>query len=163
MESIIDRQVAARNALNAKVNELRPALQEALKPFVGKKVLKGVPSTWTKKVKEVLDKVEEECLGDYRTSGWHFYYSFSTGYNVYGNLKTTYRVNDRVCEYVNEMFYVCSLDGHGRSDVLSDEWKVVPMLKCDYSASEIVNAKRRIAELDREISELKGFVSRFGR
>ena len=162
MESIIDRQVAARNALNAKVNELRPALQEALKPFVGKKVLKGVPSTWTKKVKEVLDKVEEECLGDYRTSGWHFYYVFSIPY-VWGHLKTSYPVSDCVCEYVNEMFYVCSLDGYGHSDVLSDEWKVVPMLKCDYSASEIANAKRRIAELDREISELKGFVSRFGR
>lgn len=162
METIIDRQVAARNALNAKVNELRPALQEALKPFVGKKVLKGVPSTWTKKVKEVLDKVEEECLGDYRTSGWHFYYTFSTPY-VWGHLKTSYPVSDCVCKYVNEMFYVCSLGGIGRSDVLSDEWKVVTMLKCDYSASEIVNAKRRIAELDREISELKGFVSRFGR
>lgn len=163
METIIDRQVQARNALNAKVNELRPALQEALKPFVGKKVLKGVPSTWTKKVREVLDKVEEECLGDYRTSGWHFYYSFSVGYNIYGHLKTTYMVNDHVCEYVNEMFYVCSLQDGSQGDYLSDEWKVVPRLKCDYSASEVVNAKRRIAELDREISELKGFVSRFGR
>lgn len=162
MESIIDRQVAARNALNAKVNELRPALQEALKPFVGKKVLKGNPTSWTKKVKEELDKVERKRLGDFPTNGWHFYYTFG-GAGVWGHLKTYYQVNDYVCEYVNEMFYVCSLEDDNRSDLLSAEWRNFQDLRCDYSASEIANAKRRIAELDREISELKGFVSRFGR
>ena len=153
-EFLLDSQVAARNEVNAKGNEIGEELREFFLQRINQKVIKVTPyRTWTAKVKNELEPLIDYVGLAAQQMSITFETSFQ--YNVYATLKKRFDLNGRTY-YQRRSIYACSL-----RDLCVAEFKKCEPERTDYTVEEISAARKRIAELDREISSLKGLVNPF--
>lgn len=166
------QQVEARNRLNAKANELAALLQEALKPYIGSKVIKVTPYTsWTKKVAEALDKVTSDLPSFYSESGMRILHGYRLTYNIYDysvyvELDTVYRNVRNVGEsvgYLKVEFRLCSLNGDHLASQQLSAVEPITERRTDYTVQELTEKRTKLLELEQEVRELKSELGEFSR
>jgi hypothetical protein len=160
---LLQLQVATRNKVNAKANELQAEFIKLLRPFVGKKVIKVAPyRQWTKQVSTLLCEQTSvaEFAGPWNGSfrlSWDFYQ-----YTVYATIDTTFKVSESSVEYVKREFAVCRLDGN--CDGTSITGLPDPAnFRTDYTVQELTEKRTKLLELEQQVSELKSELQEFSR
>lgn len=150
-DSQLSLEVATRNIVNAKANELRLVLQDVLKPFIGKKIIKVTPyRTLTKQVSAVIDPICE-------IPGFRFRVDSSYQYSLTGCIDKTYPINDCSVQYVKQEFYIASI----KDCVLVGADKKWEEFRTDYTVEEIIAARADIRSLEGRVSALKSLIREF--
>jgi hypothetical protein len=152
--TVLAAKVAARNRLNAELNRVDPLLNEAFKPFLGKKIIKA-DSTLTEAAKAVIPmKYEHGC-------GLAFYHDrseYALHFRFYcdeiGDRGNSHTLSTRAEHGIS----VGTIEGQ----VLKSLWPVLSDRRTDYSVAEIAEARKEIAELKAELSEAEQAISGFG-
>lgn len=156
MSEFLELQVAARNEVNATGNELGEKLRDFFADRMGQKVVKVTPyRTFTAKIKGELEPLVDHAKLD--SQGMSIVFDTSYEYSVYATLTKRFSHNER-SHFQRYMIYVCSLQ-----DLRVVEFKKCEAQRTDFTVEEIIGKRKRIAELDREISELKGSICDFER
>jgi hypothetical protein len=153
MREFLELQVAARNEVNEAGNELGEKLRDFFAARMGQKVIKVTPyRRFTAKVKSELGPIAR--LDSKEMS---IVFDTSCEYSVYATLTNRFSHGGR-SHFQRYMIYVCSL-----RDLCVVEFKRCEAQRTDFTVEEIIEKRKRIAELDREISELKGSIRDFER
>lgn len=152
-EKNLARQVATRNAVNVMANELRLHFREVLSRHVGKKVLKVTPyRTWTAKVKEELLHIEEWM----EEQNFRMRYELSCS-SIWVEIDKTYPVGEHTVNYVKQIITIGKVED---CVLVSCDIKCEPY-RTNYTVEEVKETRKKIAELDREISALKSSIHEF--
>ena len=145
-------QVATRNKVNSKANYVRKYLQDYLQQYIGKKIVKVTPyKTFTQNIKKELADFEQQ-IADQK---FRLLFYFSE-HRISAQIDTTYRIDESSVNCVKQEFYICTI----QNCVLTDFADCL-LFRTDYTEQEIVDKRQQIAELDRQISALKGEMNRF--
>lgn len=155
MTQALEVQVAARNEINKAANEFRTVIQEFFRERIGKKIIKVTPyRSLTAKVKDDLDPI----LRLFGQRDFQITFDRSYSYNIYCTIRKNVEIGNRsVC--FSQTVHACSLE----QDKVKDDWRECLQYREDFTVEEILEKRKRIAELDREISELKGSIRDFDR
>lgn len=149
----LEQEVVTRNSLNKKIGEVRNLMAKALKPYIGKKVIKYTPCVgWTAAVRKMLDDIEMDNME--RT--YRLNYTFHR-HSVWLNLDTHYNLEKCGCKYVDAILPLVDIDGDILQEVHCDECK----LRTDYTADEIRKGVERLKKLADEQSEIKSAIREF--
>lgn len=146
----LELEVATRNRVNQKAIECKIALQEALKPFIGKKVIKYNPyKTWTAAVKAKLDEVQKQLR--LAEDKFRLVYDISVSI-VWITVDCTYDIPGTcACQYVKRDIAICAIDG----DILADLTDDTIQPRTDYTIQEVTDNIKRMEELREEISKVR--------
>jgi hypothetical protein len=146
----LELEVATRNRVNQKAIECRIALQEALKPFIGKKVIKYNPyKTWTVAVKTKLNEVEKQLR--LAEDKFRLVYDISLSL-VWITVDCTYDVPGKCgCEYVKRDIAICTIDG----DILVDLTDDTIQPRTDYTVEEVIHNIEEMKKLREQISNIR--------
>lgn len=125
--TVLEVRVEGVNLANAEANRLRPLLVEAMRPFVGQKVIRQAGGLMDKvsKIVEPLLKTDDRRLHIYRSSSSLMWY-----------VKTCVNING-IAYYHESPVYVGDLRG-GILEKVIDDYE--PM-RTDFSAAEITEAR----------------------
>lgn len=154
---LLQRKITARNSVNAKVNELRPVLTKLLTPYVGKKVVKGVPSGW---VAKIANQINSELRLE--LTGFRLFFRFYINYSINGigsvtaEVDTTYKVADMACGYVEQAFTVCDLDRDKLRGFIN--WEPY---RTDYTLEEVLEGFAELERLETEACAIKSQLREF--
>lgn len=152
----LELQVATRNKVNAKANYVCSYLLDLFAKYEGKKIVKFTPyKSFTAQIKKEIEQLQQQVYEQ------KFRLSFYIGHgSISAELDTTYPVSEYSVNYVKQDFYlaryVCET---GVVNKLYD----FHSFRSDYTEQEIVDKRKRLAFLDREMSELQGELNRFNR
>jgi hypothetical protein len=151
MNELLALQVKNRNQLNAVANELQNKFGDLFATLIGKKAIKVTPyRTFTAKIKDQVAQIVD--LPD----GFSIVYDCGGLTRVFASLTKRFDFVGRTY-YLRTSIFVCPLD---RENVAPFE--ILPTVRrTDFTVEEIASARERIAELDRELSQLKGLVNDF--
>lgn len=156
MIEFLELQVAARNEVNAKANKLGESLRDFFLARMGQKVIKTTPyRSFAAKIKVQLDTIVD--FAELESRQMSIVFDTGSEYSVYATLKKRFDYDER-SHFQRCMIYVCSLQ-----DLCVAEFKKCEPRRTDYTVQEVIEKRKRIAQLDREISELKGSVRDFDR
>lgn len=155
-EKQLEAKVAARNKVNTAVLLHTPAIIEALKPLVGKKIFKAAGGI-THAAMEVLPK---EISGDVAHNPLSIWYE-STRYGIRVFFRICELVPDSHCQYADESFMV----GNGRGAILESvcalptpkQWRI------DYTAEEIRQARIDLIEAADAAAKIESKLFHFGK
>lgn len=148
----LEAKVAARNQVNALALEMAPKMIEALRPFVGQKIL-NQGDVLSAKVKAALPS------GEY-TPERHFWYT-ANKYALWANFKTCtsspgHYGDHHVASYAETSFLIGEMDGHTLKAVKNGQ-----TARTDFTVEEIQKAREAFkaaqAALDSAQSALSGF------
>ena len=155
-EKNLFRHVSTRNAVNVMANELRLHFADVLDPFIDKKVIKVTPyAYWTVKVKKELEQIEK-WMEDQK---FRLSYTF-TDYYVWADLDKTYQVGEHSVDYVKQQFQICKL----RDFVILESCRFdCDKFRTDYTPEEVTQTRKKIRDLENQVSELKSTISEFRR
>lgn len=141
----IGAKVAAVNAANKFVNDNFNRYSDALRPFVGKKILK-VDETLIKAVADVINLPTPENIRVVRNK---------SKYSLSLCVSATERCI--VCtEYSNAYMYLGDIN-EGILERLSSH----DDLKCDYTVEYVNKIKKEVGELERQLEDKKDLVRSF--
>lgn len=146
--TILAARVAAVNRANAEVNRLAPLYREAIKPFLGKVVIKA-DGLYTAKVKAVFPLATVDFPS-------YFVYSLYLGCFT---VKTFESYGNYSCVYAEPAFYAFTVNREGIAEPLAHEF--VP-LRTDYTVAEIEAARVRVEELEELARQAKAACEPFG-
>jgi hypothetical protein len=156
----LELEVATRNKLNRTAIECHAAFREALKDFIGKKVIKQTPyKTWTAVVKKRLDQVESDLRLTER--GFRITFDTSAIYNVWFSLDTTFNAYDynsrsyRRC--IKRDVAICRLDG----DILEDVTDETVRPATDYTVEQVQACMKRYIALGEEMRQIESEMFEF--
>lgn len=145
---VLEKRVITRNRINYVLNQLQDVLQETLKPYAGKKVIKSTPYRgWTKQVRQQIDGIIEGYQKQFQVQiTWNI-----CSYSVFLEVRTCFMIGDR-SYYENSSRYICSIE----NDVyLTQGFAPCKKSRTDYTTAEVEAAIEKIAQLEREVSDLK--------
>lgn len=153
-EKNLVRHVSTRNAVNTMANELRLHFAEVLSPFIDTKIVKVTPyAYWTVKVKKELKQIEE-WMEDQK---FRLSYTF-TDYRIWADLDKTYQVTEHSVDYVKKQFSICEL----RDIVVLKSCELdYEKFRTDYAAEEVTQTRKKIRDLEHQVSELKSTIYEF--
>jgi len=146
-------KITARNRVNTQVNEVVPKILEALKPFIGKKVIIGGNNFSAQ-----LSKALEPFLGWQKVFPNLQIYRSSTTYSICFTFKTSENDSKNTCVYQEEYVYLGNLDGANLKDLI----EFTPR-KIDYNLEEIEAVRAELTKLEAQVSNLNSKLSHFGR
>lgn len=155
-EKNLARHVSTRNQVNVMANELRVHFVKILKPYIGKKVVKVAPYRyWIVKVDAEMQKLQNWM------NEQGFRLTFTIGHScIFANLKKTYKVSEHGVAYVNQEFTIALI----RDVVLEDCEKFIEdKFRIDYTTEEVVETRKKIRNLENQLSELKSSIREFTR
>lgn len=157
MNQALEVKVAARNEVNKAANELRTQLHAFFRERVGKKVIKTTPyRSLTAKVVQDIEPV----LNSFEQRGFRIIFDCGYSYSIYCTIRKDMMIGNKSMCFSQDI-YACSLNLDSAS--IKDEWKNCIDYREDFTVEEVLEKRKRIAELDREISELKGSIRDFDR
>lgn len=132
----LQARITGRNKVNSEVNRLTPLIQEAMKPFLGKKILlsNGRP---TAKVEAIISQVLKTDLQTYFIhSGYFFTYGIRAVENSFND-------GHNGCFYAEGVIYIGRLE-YG---VLKEFYIENPTRRTDYTEKEILDARIEVGKL----------------
>ncbi len=129
MKTHLEAKVEAVNQVNAEINRVAPLFRAAVKPFIGKKVLKV--GGFTEQLKKVFPEIK----------AWQWYRNGSD-YSLSITIRACIGYGEHFACYHDNSFYFGDVDKQTLTKV--DE-NFTP-LKCDYTAEE-VREKRKAVEI----------------
>lgn len=154
-QNLLEAQVATRNLVNQTANELQLKLQDLLRPYIGQKIIKTTPYTSpTKKISAILDPIQSEL----HEKGFRLHFEWCYNYTVYAILDKTYKVSDCAVDYVKRDIYICSV-----KDNILESFQECRPARTDYTAEEITETRKKIAALEKQVSDLKSSIREFSR
>lgn len=144
-------QVRAENNASKYLNELVPLVQDAMRPFIGKK----------------LELLGGGFVNSFEKPEYKEHYiisknRFNYGNDLYVRIHNSEQNTDGSCTYAQDVTaFVGQVDDRGILMTLED----FKPHKTDYDAETILNARKRIRELETLISEenQKGYLYLFGK
>lgn len=147
-------KVATRNKVNSKANYVYSYLKDLFSNYENKKIVKFSPyKTFTAQIKKEIE-IFQAHLSE---QNFRLVFDFGHGY-ISAILDTTYPVSEFAVNYVKQEFsivsYICE------TGVMTKFYDVYAF-RTDFTEQEIVNKRAQIAELDLQISALKGEINRF--
>lgn len=153
-------KVAARNHVHQIALEKAGPMIDALRPFLGEKIIK-VDGALTAKVSKALGRQSVACD---LTEGVHgSYYTTGHGYNVSAVIKVCHssqlsRDRGQVADYADATIYLGDL-AHG---VLSKLYDVPTLLRTDYTEAEILTYRAELKAAQKALSEAQSKLYHFG-
>lgn len=146
-------KITARNRVNAQVNEVAPKILEALKPFVGKKVIVGANN-----LSAQLTKALEPFLGWQKVFPNPQIYRSSLSYILSFVFKTSEMDSKNTCVYQEEYVYFGNLEGANLKELI----EFMPR-KTDFSLEEVEAVRAELTKLETRVGELNSKLAHFGR
>lgn len=153
--SALAAKVAAQNEANQTVNTYAPMVIEALRPFVGQKVLKANG--------ELLEKVKSKIpeMPNYgNNKDVNCYASSGRGYSITINAKTCHghpRKDYTAAHYAEAMTWCAELSG----GILTKLCNFQP-LKTSWTEEEVTNARHALEKAKDEMSKAQSALGEFG-
>ena len=132
MKTHLQAKVEAVNQVNAEINRIAPLFREAVKPFIGKKVLKV--GGFTEQLKKVFPEIK----------AWQWYrhcsdYSLSITIRACTSYDSTRETNCFACYHENTFYF-----GDVENQVLTKVDENFTPLKCDYTVEEIQEKRKNL-------------------
>lgn len=150
-KSETEAKVIARNRLNAQINQWAPVILEAIKPFVGKKVLTN--DGLATKFKSIL----EPYLGFEKVCPKLEIYRCQSTYSFVLIFRTTENYSEYNCIYQEQSVYFGELDGY----ILTKLFNFEP-LQTNFDLNKVVEIREKIRALEREKNQLESEIYHFG-
>lgn len=149
----LEAKVAARNAVNALALEMTPKMIEALKPFVGQKIL-NQGNVLSAKVKATLPATEH-------TPERQFWYT-ANQYSVWVNFKTcTCSAGNQpdytVASYAEQAFLIGDVEGHTLKSVLNSQ-----SARTDFTTEEVRKAREAFKAAQSALDDARSALCGFG-
>jgi len=152
---LLEAQVATRNSVNQTANKLQLRLTDLLRPYIGQKIIKTTPyRSATKKISTILDPIQAEL----HLRGFRLVFDWSFQYTVYATLDKTYRVSESAVDYVKRDIYICLI-----RDGILEGFREFEPARTDYTAEEVTETRKKIAALEKQVSDLKSSITEFSR
>lgn len=156
MNNRLSLKVKAVNTANMYAKSIYPTLHTYFKQYVGEKIEK-VDGSLLKKVKDNIPNIDmDKCVED----GCNI--SF-TAYRQTSNYSLSYVAkvcvsNGDGCAYHSSTVYIGEMNNGVLENVNYEE----PTGRTDYTAEEIVDARKKIEDAKKVVSELERAVNEFG-
>jgi len=148
--SKLDARVRAVNKVNQMAKELLPKLQEAVKPFLGQKIIKADKSL-TVKIKQVIDPLLPPYTNRLNVS--HYLNEYSLAFSIYGNEDYENRsYSHKTTIYVGKIV----------NGVLTELETQCGGYKSDYTAEEIVERRKQYQIAKAEADRTQALLHPFG-
>lgn len=149
----LEAKVAARNAVNALALEMAPKMIEALKPFVGQKIL-NQGSVLSAKVKAALPPTEA-------THERHFWYSPSE-YGVWAHFKTCIcsagnQPDYTVASYAEQAFLIGDIKDHVLTGIRNGQ-----TARTDFTTEEVRKAREAFKAAQSALDDARSALCGFG-
>lgn len=150
-------KVNAFNRANDIANRLYPALTEALKGCIGKKVTK-LDGTLTAKLEEIVKPILEK-FGEGKVTIFRERSHYTLGWNVKANEEYKREPDDEygIAMYAEATVYVGRL-----KDMVMTELSPARPLRTDYTAEEVTSKRETYRKLRDEANEALSQLSPFG-
>ena len=153
-DCFLDSEVATRNKVNTKANELSKALIDLFASFEGKKVVKSSPH---KSLAAQINKRTDEIQKQAAEEDFRFFFRIAHG-SISVELDTTYRRGDTGVKYVRQHFFLAS---YTEDSGLMIKTYNPACLRDDYTVEEIREKRAQIRELETALSELNSSIREF--
>ena len=155
----LDAKVAAVNKANAEANRLQPLFVEAMRPFIGTKIL--THGGLARKPKAIIEKLMPPFVADgYKTpSVWRDSSNYSLRYSVKVCVNTA---SGNGCAYHEASFHVGDLDGYNLSAV-PDAEACGKAYRTDYTAEEVRQLRKALDESEKAFRAAQSALGPFGR
>lgn len=152
-ETHLQAKVETRNRVNRITLSLIPSCLEALRPFVGQKVLN---QGYVKSAKLVA------ALPFSSTLALHYYIS-ANQYGITLNVKACSVYKNRHGEYgsgcyAEQSVHLADVDGY----VLKELNEVTPTFRTDYTVEEVIQARKELREAEAALSHAQSKLFYFG-
>lgn len=156
-DTVLAAKIAARNHANRLANGWYEKMTEALKPFIGKQILK-TDGTLLKKVKEALVNPinSRETLGHYETDNYTIMFRFKTS-ETSKERDWTPEHQYGHAQYADQTIYLGILN-HGVLTGLQN----APTYKTDYTEEFIVETRKAVRQAEATLNQLQNSLYDFG-
>jgi hypothetical protein len=156
-EKNLARHVSTRNQVNVMANELRIHFQKVLLSYVDKKVVKVTPyKSWIKGIDQEMQKLQDWM----KDQGFRLYFTFSYSC-IFATLDKAYNISEHSVNYVKKEFTVALIKDHvileDCSRFIDDKFRV------DYTVEEVVETRKKISDLNKQVHELESIIREFQR
>lgn len=154
-EELLTRRVEAVNKVNGYAKRLQNQFVDLLKPYQGKKIVKASGS-YPELIAKITRPEPEE--------GFRFWLRISE-WRIDVELDTTYKTREHdgggyTCSYVKQSFHLCTLSEGTDLKAITDG-KHIEGMREDYTMEEIRDKRKKIEELQNQISEIKSGIYSF--
>lgn len=151
MKTHLQAKVEAVNQVNAEINRVAPLFQQAVKPFIGKKVLKT--GGFTEQIKKVFPEIK----------AWQWYinrsdYSLSITIRACTTYDSKTEQKCYACYHENSFYF-----GDVEKQILTKVEEFNPSLKCDYTQEEIIEKRKNLEIAQDKLREAEGELYPFPR
>jgi hypothetical protein len=147
MNEHLTARVKARNRINAEATRLWPLLVEAVKPFVGKKVLK-VDLELTAQAKTALEPILESG----RQRGFQVFRGYHSEYSLYMDVKCSEMIVGKSSStYAEQSLYIGKID----QGILTPNNDNPLVLRSDITVEEILAARLEAEEAQKKLDVAK--------
>ena len=161
------KEVKYRNIINEKANQVEKELICFFRPLIGKKIrtISGY-GDWSKLVKGKLNFY----LEDLRQEGFRVICRYSAG-SLYFEIDTSYKTDSMSfsgwdhtsTNYIKADFYIGSWDEKTGNLYKVKEEENTSHRRTDWSVEELAATRKKIREMDNELSDLKRSIWEFRR
>jgi len=161
------KEVKYRNIINEKANQVEKELISFFRPLIGKKIrtISGY-GDWSKLVKSKLNLY----LEDLREEGFRVICRYSAG-SLYFEIDTTYKTDSMSfsgwdhtsTNYVKADFYIGSWDEKTGNLYKVKEEENTNQRRTNWTVEELAATRKKIIELNNQLSDLKSSIWEFRR
>lgn len=144
--NLLAANIIAENRVNAYIRAVAPLMFEALKPFLGQKVILATGEL-SAKVKKAMEPFvgwkEAEKIQIYR---------YSSNYSLLYVFKTSEPTENYGCTYRERSVYFGKIEGN---NVMSEFFKFDPINFPQYKLEQILSIRAELEAAEKKVSEIK--------
>lgn len=150
--NLLAANIAAENRVNAYIRAVAPLMFEALKPFLGQKVILA-----TGELSAKVKKAMEPFVGWKPTENMQIY-RFSSYYSLVYVFKTSELTGNYGCTYREHSVYFGKIEGN---NVMSEFYEFDPVNFPEYKLEEILNIRVELEAAEKKVAAIKSKLPEF--